>query len=59
MIPMADNLNHNSVDITYEIINIKLHKEGEFNPSYYRIGKFLNDYSTAYKNNKINEDELK
>jgi hypothetical protein len=44
MIPMADNLNHSSVDITYELINESLHKEGTKHPLYYRVYKFINDY---------------
>jgi hypothetical protein len=31
MIPMADNLNHSSVNVSYEMINVDLHKKGEEN----------------------------
>jgi hypothetical protein len=49
MIPMADNLNHSSVSITNEMINLNFHLEGATNPDYYRISKFLNNYSTVFK----------
>lgn len=49
MIPMADNLNHSSVSITNEMINLSLHLEGANNPDYFRISKFINDYSTIFK----------
>ena len=53
MIPMADNLNHSSVDITYEIISTQCHLEGTSNPKYYRVGKFMNNYSHIFEKLKI------
>ena len=51
MIPMADNVNHSSVDITNEMINLEEHRLGDRRPGYYRIGKFMNDYSAIYDKN--------
>lgn len=60
MIPMADNMNHNSVDVTLEVINYKKHLEAESDPEYYRINKYLNDYTVLYDKNPPNDefDEL-
>jgi len=59
MVPMADNLNHSSVDVTNEIINVTLHKQGENNPEYYRISKFLNDYSGVWERGEFTDEEKK
>lgn len=48
MVPMADNLNHSSVDVTIEVIDHKLHLEADKNLSYYKICKYLNNYSALY-----------
>jgi hypothetical protein len=53
---MADNLNHNSVDITMELINIRKHIEAEKDASYFKISKFLNDYSTLYEEKLLLKD---
>lgn len=45
---MADNINHNSVEVTNEVVNEKLHLEGPKNPGYYKISKFMNDYSAIF-----------
>jgi len=51
MIPMADNLNHSSVDITNEMMSMANHPLGDRNIDYYRIGKYLADYSAAFEAN--------
>ena len=38
VIPMADNLNHNAIDINCELINIGMHPEGEKNKDYFKYG---------------------
>ena len=48
MIPMADNLNHSSVDVNQEMVNIQLHLNAAQNDNYFRIGKMLNDYSILF-----------
>lgn len=58
MVPMADNLNHSSVDITQELVNLTLHKDGHKNSEYYRVSKYLNDYSAAYKAHGYSDDEI-
>jgi len=58
MIPMADNLNHSSVDVTQELINLSLHQEGPLNASYYRVSKFINDYSDLYLNRGFTQDQI-
>ena len=37
MIPMADNLNHSSIAMTYGTMNVSLHQLGPQNSQYYRI----------------------
>ena len=37
MIPMADNLNHNSLDVTHEIINTCEHLKGPENQDYFKM----------------------
>jgi len=49
MIPMADNLNHSSVTVTNECINIPLHLNGPENLNYYRVDKFFNDYTPVFE----------
>lgn len=49
MVPMGDNLNHNSVDITIELVNTQKHLQAAADPSYFKIGKYLNDYSTLFE----------
>ena len=51
MIPMADNLNHNCLDVTHEIINQDIHLEGFSNQSYYKMQKSMNDYSILFQDN--------
>jgi|TARA_B110000285_G_scaffold211844_1_gene254898 hypothetical protein len=58
MIPMADNLNHSSVDVTQELINLSLHQEGPLNASYYRVSKFINDYSDLYLNRGFTQEQI-
>ena len=49
MVPMADNMNHSSVEVTQEVVNLQIHPKGNSNESYYRVNKYLNDYSHLYK----------
>jgi hypothetical protein len=58
MIPMADNLNHSSVDVTQELINLSLHQEGPQNAGYYRVSKFLNDYSELYLSKGFTQEQI-
>ena len=58
MIPMADNLNHHSVDITNEMMCMSLHPKGHQDPEYYRIQKFLVDYSTIFRARGWSEEEI-
>lgn len=51
MVPMADNLNHSSVDVTQELINLSLQRTGAQNQVYYRVTKALNDYTAVFKAN--------
>ena len=49
MIPMIDNLNHTSCEITNEVINCDLHLKGpNDNRNYYRAQKHMNDYSAIF-----------
>ena len=57
MVPMADNLNHSSVEVTNEMINLKYHIQGHKNENYFSIEKFFNDYSAIFKHLKT-PDEL-
>ena len=58
LIPMADNLNHSSVDVTNELVSFDLQLEGDKNESYYRISKFLNDYTPLFKNKGMTDEEI-
>ena len=58
MIPMADNLNHSCVDVTQELINLKLNLEGPVNHSYFRVSKSLNDYTSIYAKNGLTQEEI-
>ena len=58
MIPMADNLNHSSVDVSNEMVSKLKHLEKQQSLSYYRIGKFLNDYSSIFSEDQIKENPL-
>jgi len=49
MIPMADALNHSSVDVTNELINHKIHIEGHLAPQYFRINKMCHNYYVLWK----------
>lgn len=64
MVPMGDNLNHSSVDITIELVNTRKHIEAFRDPHYFKIGKYLNDYTSLFENTvmkkeNINIDDLK
>ena len=49
MIPMADNLNHSSVNIRTEMLCKTLHLESDSkNPTYYRTMKYMADYEAAF-----------
>jgi len=48
MIPMADNINHNSVDVTNELVNLDKHVNGDEDSEYFRIAKFMNDIRPIY-----------
>jgi hypothetical protein len=58
MIPMADNLNHNCIDVTNEIMSLVMHPEGDKSLSYYRISKYMVDYSEAFKANGWKKSEI-
>jgi hypothetical protein len=45
MIPMADNLNHNSVSVTYELISKSLHLSETPDSPYFSWKKFMNKYT--------------
>ena len=53
LIPMADNLNHSHIGVTNELINTSLHPTGDANPQYYRIERYLADYSTLFPNSDL------
>jgi len=58
MIPMADNLNHSSVEVTTELMCVSLHPEGDRDIEYYRIARFLNDYTPAFKEHGWSDDDI-
>ena len=58
MVPMADNWNHKGVDVTLELISVSLHQQGPQNPVYYRVAKYLNDYSPAFEAHGVPKDVL-
>jgi hypothetical protein len=58
MIPMADNFNHSSIEIDWDLINMGLHQNGESEKSYYRIETYLQDVSDLYLNKGYDASEL-
>ncbi len=56
---MADALNHNCVEISNETISLPLHPEGDTNGEYYRISKYLGDYSSIFLANPGTEEVMK
>ena len=48
MIPMADNLNHSDVSVTYELITKKLQVDPDPNSAYFTRSKFMNDYRLIF-----------
>lgn len=49
MVPMGDNINHSSVSVTNELINLERHKLcTKADGKYFRRTKFMNDYSAIY-----------
>ena len=57
LIPMADNLNHSSVEVNLEMINTHLHLNSTTNLDYFRIAKVVNDYNIVFQN-WLKEEEL-
>ena len=49
LIPMADSFNHHSLDNSNELICLPLHPDGDQNIDYYRIEKFMTDFSAIFK----------
>lgn len=58
LVPMADSLNHNCVDTSNEFINLQLHLNGDQNSGYYRVSKFMTDYSTIYRSSGLSDYEI-
>lgn len=61
LIPMADNLNHNSVEVRRELVNKSLHLNPTENENYFRLNKVINDFSLLYADQMPQEEiaELK
>ena len=49
LVPVADNLNHNSIGSTLDVMNKSLHRKGAGAPDYYTVDRFLVDYSAAFQ----------
>ena len=58
LIPMADNLNHSSVDITQELINTNLQLLDPVDQSYIVKAKFNNNYSDLFHQLGYSLDEI-
>jgi hypothetical protein len=60
MIPMADNFNHNDVNVTFELITKSLQLEADEKSTYFTRNKFMNDYSKVFADKEIesNQDGL-
>ena len=59
MIPMADNCNHSDVSVVQEIVNKKMHLEGDSGTNYFTRTKFMNDYSINFQNEEYEGDQTK
>ena len=55
-VPMADNLNHSDLQMKTEMINLSLHPEGDKNANYYRISKYMANYSGIFSQGKLFKD---
>lgn len=51
MIPMADSLNHSNFGAYGQMICLGLHPDGDKHPDYYRIEKYMADYSEVFRAN--------
>ena len=65
MIPMADNMNHSHSTCVNETINVKFHKmfvpqkpHGGVPRKYFTRDKFMNDYSTAFTEQEVEENPV-
>jgi hypothetical protein len=56
MIPMADNFNHNDVNVTFELITKSLQLEADEQSTYFTRNKFMNDYSLIFDKVESNKD---
>ena len=58
MMPMADNLNHKSIDTTKEIICLSLHCSEEQNVEYDGYAHHMGDYSEAFRANNWSKQAI-
>ena len=54
LLPMADNQNHNCIDINVEMVNVKEHFKDDKESDYYRFSKFTGNYSSLFKSLDLN-----
>ena len=54
MVPMCDNINHSSVNVSLELINLSLHPEGSKNLDYFKFDKYMVNYETLFHNSSLN-----
>jgi hypothetical protein len=55
MIPMADMLNHSSIDVQYEVFNRSLHPKDVQAGHYFTRSKYMNDFSCLYNKQELEE----
>ena len=55
---MADVLNHCCDSKTKEMICLSLHPKGDMNPEYYRISKYLADYTSVFQANGYSPEAI-
>ena len=53
MIPMADNLNHSAVSMTFEIVTKSKQLEADEKSAYFSRSKFMNNYSEIFSEEEI------
>lgn len=58
MVPMCDNINHSGCNVSLELINLSLHKEGAKNLEYFKFDKFMVNYSTVFKEKNLDTEDI-
>ena len=53
MVPMSDCFEQSDDRIAVNLVNTKMHDVEPFNPDYYRVGKYMHDYSPIFSKHNL------